>query len=234
MALSEQQEIWDQLYKGGITVRYPWSLVISTFMTRSLFGDLRGKKVLEYGCGTAANLAFFADMRMRAFGFDFSEASIAHGAEALRLRGYDVSVAEGTDFDKPIEEGKIVLGTSDFQSFRTSTEFDYVLDRGALACVELNELPVVIDYIYQILAPGGLFVFTPFSDRDPSNPRHGWVDGRTPEPIGAFSVSYVPYQDLFSLLPPTRWSIGRLREISDIDPVTGDGYRHWLVVARKR
>src|SRR5688500_9427755 len=91
----EQRRIWDELYREGLTTRYPWSLVVSTFMNKALFGNLPGKRVLEYGCGPAANMPFFADMRMRAFGFDFSPESIARGADRLKDKGYRVIVAEG-------------------------------------------------------------------------------------------------------------------------------------------
>ncbi|HEY0234803.1 MAG TPA: class I SAM-dependent methyltransferase, partial [Afipia sp.] len=150
MVLNEQQAIWDRLYKSGLAVRYPWSLVVSTFMNRLLFGDLRGKKVLEYGCGDAVNLAFFADLRMRSFGFDFSEASIARGAENLTGRGYNVKITSKTTFDESTEEGSITLGVCDFQSFRTPTKFDYILDRGALACANFEDIPNLIDYINDI------------------------------------------------------------------------------------
>lgn len=234
----EQRQIWDELYKDGLITRYPWSLVVSTFMKKDVFGSLPGKRVLEYGCGAAANMPFFADMKMRAFGFDFSPASIANGEAFLKANGYHVSVMEGEGggFDQrhaASEPGSVVLSTCDFHSFRTPLSFDYVLDRGALCCADPKELPGLLATVHEILAPAGLFVFTPFADRDPNNPAHNWAGGPKRTGIGDFFASYLSYNEVLALLPPSLWSIVHFREVSEIDPATGEGYRHWLVVARK-
>lgn len=101
-----------------------------------LLGDVRGKRVLDIGCGAAQTTRWLTDRGARAVGFDLS-------MEQLRLAGPGAPLVRADAESLPFRDGA----------------FD-------LACSAYGALPFVADSarvmreVARVLKPGGLFVFS--------------------------------------------------------------------------
>jgi SAM-dependent methyltransferase len=77
-------------------------------------GDLRGKSVLEYGCGLGKATALLAKSGANVSAFDISPASVEVARQRLELNGLsgDVTVAAGEDLPYPDEAFDIAFGAA--------------------------------------------------------------------------------------------------------------------------
>ncbi|MEO9097000.1 MAG: class I SAM-dependent methyltransferase [Candidatus Baltobacteraceae bacterium] len=107
-----------------------------------LLGDVRGRDVLEYGCGGAQWSIALAKLGARCTGLDFSERQLEHAARAIRVAGVDVRLvhapAEATPFD--------------------DASFDVVFcDHGAMSFAAPE---TTIPEVARTLRPGGILAFS--------------------------------------------------------------------------
>ncbi len=77
-------------------------------------GDLRGRRVLEYGCGVGYLAAILASEGAHVSAFDLSERSAAVTRRRLEANGLegDVTVAAGEELPYPDESFDVAIGTS--------------------------------------------------------------------------------------------------------------------------
>lgn len=107
-----------------------------------LLGEVRGKQILEVGCGGGQNAVALAKWGATCTGVDPSTAQLAHARRLAHEHGVAVQFAQGVAEDlgaMPAEGFDIVL---------SSFAFDYVTD-----------LERAYAEIARVLKPGGIFVF---------------------------------------------------------------------------
>jgi SAM-dependent methyltransferase len=108
-----------------------------------LLGDVRGRRVLELGCGAAAGARWLAGQGAEATGLDLSAGMLQHAAAAARRSGVRVPLVQADALALP---------------FRDAT-FDVV-------CTAFGAIPFVADSgavmreVARVLRPGGRWVFS--------------------------------------------------------------------------
>ena len=107
-----------------------------------LLGEVRGKQILEVGCGGGQNAIALTKWGAICTGVDPSLAQLAHARRLAQEHGVEVRFAQGVaeDLGAMTDEG--------FDIVLSSFAFDYVTD-----------LERAYAQIARVLKPGGLFVF---------------------------------------------------------------------------
>ncbi len=103
-----------------------------------LLGDLRGKKVLDIGCGTGRIIEELKQRGAEVVGLDVSEKIL----EIAKKKFCDVEFVLGNVNDLPFED----------------ESFDLVL--GLFLIVHLKNLEKPFEEIYRVLRPGGRFILS--------------------------------------------------------------------------
>ena len=111
-------------------------------VVKDLLGNVNGKSVLDYGCGTGTFSRFLQSKKASVTGVDVSENMI--------------EVAKSNSSDKiayyPISSGGL--------DFIPDNMFDFVVSNFVLCTVpSRREISMILDQIYRVLKKGGLFVF---------------------------------------------------------------------------
>ncbi|MHA2271897.1 MAG: class I SAM-dependent methyltransferase [Candidatus Hodarchaeales archaeon] len=107
-----------------------------------LLGDVKGKKVLELGCGGGQNAIVLAKWGAEVVGLDLSAAQLGHATELAEREGVFPKFVQGNMED-----------LSQFQN----NAFDIALSSHALGYVE--DLNAVYRETTRVLKPGGFLVF---------------------------------------------------------------------------
>jgi SAM-dependent methyltransferase len=141
--------VWEQRYHAGHVERYPWDIVV-TFVFRNAPRDRPRKdvRILEVGCGTGSNLWFAAREGFAVAGIDGSASAIAVAKARFAEEGLAGELVVG-DFTEPLPFA--------------SGQFDLAFDRGAIVCVGYSAAQRTIAEVHRVLAPGGKFLFNPYS-----------------------------------------------------------------------
>jgi len=107
-----------------------------------LLGDVRGKKILEVGCGGGQNAIVLAKWGAICTGVDPSDAQLTHARKLAREHGVEVEFANGMaeDLGRFPDEG--------FDLVLSSYAFDYVTD-----------IQQAYGEVWRVLKAGGHFVF---------------------------------------------------------------------------
>jgi SAM-dependent methyltransferase len=133
-------QVWRDLYRAGRgDLRYPNDVLVR--LGARLLDSRRDRKLLDFGCGTGANLAHFASQGFEVVGVDVSEDAVAKTRSRVELVAprADVRLVE-PGRGLPFEDGFFdaayawqVLYYSDPEGWRASVaELDRVCKRGAL------------------------------------------------------------------------------------------------------
>lgn len=149
------QGLWEELRKKGIqTTRYPYDKVIS-FVMRYYPRDKKRReiKILEIGCGAGNNLWALAMEGFDVYGIDGSETAIKMAKEMFSKLGLSGNFIVG-DFTEPLPY--------------PDEEFDLVIDRGSITCVNYEEAKKTVKEIYRVLKHGGYLFFNPYSKKHTS------------------------------------------------------------------
>lgn len=149
------QSLWEQLRKEGLqTARYPYDKVIS-FVMRYYPRDKRREdiKILEVGCGAGNNLWALAMEGFRVYGIDGSETAIKMAEDIFKKFGLSGSFIVG-DFTEKLPYA--------------DEDFDLVIDRGSITCVNYAEATKTINEVRRVLRSGGYFFFNPYSKKHTS------------------------------------------------------------------
>ena len=135
-----------------------------------LLGDVRGRRVLDLGCGEGTNTRLLADRGAAVVGVDVSPAMVAaaRDAEAKEPRGiaYEVVSASG---------------------LRRFTDGSFDLVVSTMALMDLPDYAGAVREAHRVLAPGGVFQFSithPVTTtrrtrwvRNEKGEREGWLIG---------------------------------------------------------
>ena len=109
----------------------------------NLLGDVKGKKVIELGCGGAENSIILAKQGAKCIGVDLSIEQLNYARNSAEKHGVDIELIEG-DF-----ENLFMLGNK---------RFDIALSIFALDWAQ--DLKVAFKEVYRILKDKGIFVFS--------------------------------------------------------------------------
>jgi ubiquinone/menaquinone biosynthesis C-methylase UbiE len=111
-------------------------------VVKDLLGNINGKSVLDYGCGTGTFSRFLQSKGASVTGVDVSENMI--------------EVAKSNSSDKIVFH-TISDGGLDFLD---DNMFDFVVSNFVLCTVpSRREISMILDQIYRVLKKGGLFIF---------------------------------------------------------------------------
>lgn len=128
--------------KGQQLNLWPYTTVVSTFhRLKAQWGEDRAPNVLEIGCGAGNNLWALAVMGFEVCGLERSSSAVSFAIERLSSLGFD---------------SKIVVGEMSALPFNDNS-FDFVLDRGGITQVPLNQVPKVSSEVYRVLRSPGIF-----------------------------------------------------------------------------
>ena len=114
-----------------------------------ILGDVRGKDVLEYGCGAAQWSILLARQGARPVGMDNSARQLEHARRLLEEAGVDVPLVHASAGEAPFADAS----------------FDVVFcDHGAMT---FQDPDITVPEVARLLRPGGLLAFshtTPLSE----------------------------------------------------------------------
>ncbi|HXK55008.1 MAG: class I SAM-dependent methyltransferase [Gammaproteobacteria bacterium] len=218
---------WEEIYKAGRFQRYPWDSVVS-FVFRYAPRDVprESVRILEVGCGAAANLWFAAREGFSVTGLEGSKSAISYAKQRFKEDGLTGDLHVG-DFTQLPYDNEI---------------FDLVIDRGALTCVNDSAMNSAISEIYRVMKPNAVFHFNPYADSH-SGLLEGVArsDGLTEIPVGAKSanpglINFVSRKRLDQLFGPVQWEIISIqrREDTEMSNQMQQIHAEWLLLARKR
>lgn len=141
---------WESVYRRGAQLNlYPYDNVVAWFSAR--YPDPAPRSavaVLEVGCGAGNNLWFLARAGFACAGIDISAAAIDFARARLQSEALAADLRVGSFAELPF----------------ASQAYDVVLDRGGIACVDLDTARATIAEIARVLRPGGTFLFSPFAE----------------------------------------------------------------------
>lgn len=146
---------WDKAYRAGSHLsRWPWSDVVSLTI-KTLGGDLRGRRILEIGCGYGANVPFFLALNADFYGVDGSETAVV----SLRER---------------FPQLRDRLAVCDFTKTLAFNEtFDLIVDRAAVTHNSTEGIQSTLRLVRERLKPGGVYMGVDWFADDNSYVRGG-------------------------------------------------------------
>lgn len=183
--------VWNELYSGGRSQRYPWDCIVS-FVYRCAPRDRprESVKILEVGFGTGGNLWFAAREGFSVAGVEGSQTAVDFAQARFRDEGLVGDLRLGDYTDLPFDDGC----------------FDLVIDRGALTCTGRNGMQQAVDEIARVMRPGGVFHFNPYAD-DHTSARSGragedgvTVDIRAGTLVGVGQICFLDERQVQAML----------------------------------
>jgi len=147
--------LWEHFYSQGRRLtRYPYDTVVGFTLRRFGAGLREGVRILDYGCGGGNNARFLA-----AEGFDLY--AVDSAPTAIELTRACVAEILGEANPDKIRVGD--FGNLPFPDMH----FDAVIDRQSLDQNAAVDLPGLVNEIFRVLKPGGLYFGINFSDGHP-------------------------------------------------------------------
>ncbi len=131
---------WDAVYKNQAWGRYPPEEVVR-FVARSFYGSSKRSdiRILEIGCGTAANLWYVAREGFSAFGIDGSAVALEQARQRIQEENIRIDLKQGDVGHLPYENDL----------------FDAILD---IECTYANtraDTQRILQECHRVLKPGG-------------------------------------------------------------------------------
>lgn len=131
---------WDSIYKLGMQhTAWPWSDLVS-LVHRYVPTGLSGRRVLELGCGTGANVPFFVALGARYNAIEGSEAAVAVVHERFPAMRSTVAVGDFT------------------QSLPSTGPYDLIVDRASLTHNSTQAIQRTLELAWANLVPGGCYI----------------------------------------------------------------------------
>jgi ubiquinone/menaquinone biosynthesis C-methylase UbiE len=151
--LHREEQFWDKigikwLSKGedSLSVNDPNKFLSGSSVAfdylRTLIGDPRGKRILDYGCGSGWLSVYFAKQGAQVDGFDISSKLVELATKRAEMN----EVSSGTKFKKMIAE-KLEYGDN---------SFDFVIGISILHHIDLDEGSKELK---RVIKPGGKALF---------------------------------------------------------------------------
>ena len=123
-----------------------WVMNLHELMARDLalfaLGDVKGKKILDVGCGNGVYLLTMAKMGGQVSGQDISPEAIADNEKLLRKNGANAELKVG-------DAAKLLFGDNSFDGVFSADFFEHI---------SYEQKVRVISEVYRVLKPGGVFV----------------------------------------------------------------------------
>ncbi len=144
---TNETEIYEEKYKNGYGHIYPESHIIriyERFIKQNLVIDTH-LKILDYGCGTGANLHFFKDKGFDTFGCDVSKSAIE-------------KCKSNPIFDK--NKFEICNEVPNPLDLFGNIEFDLILSNQTLYYLSDESLRKFVEESYKIIKDNGFLVVT--------------------------------------------------------------------------
>jgi SAM-dependent methyltransferase len=169
-AVRTNARIWSELYESGKgDLQYPSDILVR--VGARLLDSRRDRRILDFGCGTGANLTHFASQGFDVTGVDVAEHALERTRARLKSANLSADlrlVAAGERL--PFEDGRFdaayawqVLYYSDTDGWRSSlAELERVCKKGARIVVataapgdisQVQSIPIG-DFTYRSLVPG--------------------------------------------------------------------------------
>lgn len=189
-----------------------------------LLGDVRGKRLLEIGCGGGQHSILFAKQGARCVGIDLSDEQVKHARRLAEREGVDTEFyqADATDLS--------MFDAETFDAAHSAFALHYVDD--AAACYR---------EVFRVLKPRGLFVysfdhpaFRCFDDHSQQFVRPYWSpyvewDWEFPGVKARVHANYRPVGEEVDLLRGAGFIVERIIEPR---PEHGDELHRWLEPAQ--
>ena len=214
-SLNINAKVWQELYANGKNdLQYPSDAFVR--LTYRHFGP-GVRKVLDYGCGTGANLLHLAQRGMEMAGFEIS----THALEILRQRVQECG-----------SRADLRLGVPGASLPWADGQFDSVVAWHVLCYNDWSSWEHSFKELDRVLRPKGVFIAATTAPGD--------ISHHLSTQIGDFLYrSKVPSQEGCVLLIPDEQALSRCFPGKDIEVGEmlyrfGDTIsRHWIVVYRK-
>lgn len=139
---ADLQRTWDAM-SPYYQKRYGESLMFYEKLHLALFGPLRGKKLLDLGCGGGQTSVFFAKQGAVVTGVDFSEKQLGFAGALAEKKGVAVSFQQEN--------------VEDLSAFKDNS-FDLANSSHALHYIK--DLRRCFAEVFRVLKPGGKFVLS--------------------------------------------------------------------------
>jgi len=137
------QKIWDEM-TPHYQEKYGKALMFyEKEFHLKLFGNVRGKKLLDLGCGGGQVSVFFAKRGAVVTGVDFSEKQIDFAKKLAKEEGVEIS------FIHAVIENLSMLGDSSYDFVNSSHTIHYI-----------ENLQRLFEEVFRVLSSGGKFVFS--------------------------------------------------------------------------
>lgn len=141
--------VWDAVYSANRWGRYPPEDLVR-FVARHFYAanDRKDVRLLEIGCGPAANLWYIAREGFSAYGLDGSAVALDKAKEVLEQEGVCAQLAQGEAMALPYDDGF----------------FDGVIDMECVYANDKADSKKIIAEVHRVLKPGGYFYSRTFMD----------------------------------------------------------------------
>ena len=159
--MAKQDNPWDKFYEEGgeyTMMQYPFGIVIEFINRYCSKKEIKGKdpktiKVIEFGCGSGANIRHAAKLGLDVYAVDISATAIEYAKAKFKEEGL------------PVNDSNFKVCSFDQVEF-PDNYFDMVIDRGALLYADNDTFIRTINNIHKMLKKGGMFLLTPRSEVD--------------------------------------------------------------------
>lgn len=144
---------WEDIYAaGGHDNRWPYDVVVQ-FVMRHRPGA--GARLVELGFGTGNNLWFAQQEGLEVAGVELSATAVEIARKRL---GPAADLHVGSFAPLPFGDAA----------------FELAVDRASLSCVGREEAATAVREVHRVLAPGGRFLFTPYSAAQTAREGYVW------------------------------------------------------------
>jgi ubiquinone/menaquinone biosynthesis C-methylase UbiE len=140
---------WDTIFRDNEWGKYP-SIDLVRFIARNYYKvkNRSHVKILEVGCGTGANIWYLAREGFSATGLDGSKIGIEKASKRLKDENLKACFKVADVMKIPSEDN----------------HFDCVVDIECIYANSYNDSKKIMDEIFRVLKPGGLFFSQTFKD----------------------------------------------------------------------
>jgi SAM-dependent methyltransferase len=219
-------EFWNKKYLDGHQQKYPWDIVVSFLLRAAKRNGAapQNLKVLEVGFGTGANLSFAAHEGFHVSGVEISPAAVAIARKRFNREEIQGDLVQGSFTKLPFDDDA----------------FDFVIDRGSLTCVKLDEIKIAVREISRVSKTKAHFLFNCYADSHSSARSGVPASGRARKSIaegtlaGMDHIAFLSANDISEIFQD-EWrllSMSRL-EITEMESPVANIHSEWRVIAER-
>ena len=139
---------WDTLFYKYEWGKYPSEIIIR-FIKKSIYNNAKNINILEIGCGTGANLWFFAKEGYNTYGIDGSNTALIKAKKLLTNHKTNANLFKGDIVNLPYEDNF----------------FDIVIDSECLYSNDFESSKIILKEINRVLKNKGSFLSITFGTK---------------------------------------------------------------------